>query len=128
MKYYFSKTLAVKYEDAITLITEALKNEGFGIVSEIKMHEKFMEKLGVKYKKYTILGACNPSFAYNALNIEEKIGTMLPCNILVIEQDNGMVEIAAIDPVASMQAIENSGLQDIAFFVSETLKKVIEVV
>ena len=126
MKYYFSKTLEMNYDEALKLITEALKNEGFGIVSEIKMHDKFMEKLGIAYKKYTILGACNPSFAYNALQIEEKIGTMLPCNILVIEQDNGKVEIAAIDPVASMMAIENSGLSDIAGFVSETLKKIVE--
>jgi uncharacterized protein (DUF302 family) len=126
MKYYFSKTISSNFDDAVKLITEALKTEGFGIITEIRMHEKFKEKLNVDFKKYTILGACNPSYAYQALQMEDKIGTMLPCNVLVIEQEEGKVEITAIDPVASMLAVENHGLIEVAGKVSETLKNIVE--
>src|SRR5659263_463516 len=86
MEYYFSKTLNVSYDEAVKLTTEALKSEGFGVISEINMHEKLKEKVGVDFKRYKILGACNPSYAYKALQAEDKIGTMMPCNVLVIEQ------------------------------------------
>lgn len=126
MNYYFSKLLKTTYAEAIVKVTEALKLQGFGIVSEIHMHEKFKEKLNIDYKKYTILGACNPAFAYKSLQHEEKIGTMLPCNVLVIEQENGHIEIAAVNPIASMQAIENPALGDVAMEVTGRLRNMIE--
>jgi uncharacterized protein (DUF302 family) len=126
MKYYFSKTIAKSFDESVGLITEALKTEGFGIITEIRMHDKLKEKLDVDFKKYTILGACNPSFAYKALQMEDKIGTMLPCNVLVIEQEKGRIEIVAIDPVASMLAVGNPGLTEVAHKVSETLKNIVE--
>ena len=126
MKYYFSNTISTTFDNAIKLITDKLKTEGFGVISEIKMHEKLKEKLEVDFKKYTILGACNPSFALKALQLEDKIGTMLPCNLLVIEQENGKIEVAAINPVASMQSIANPELYDIAHKVSQTLRNIVE--
>ena len=126
MKYYFSNTISTTFDNAIKLITDKLKTEGFGVISEIKMHEKLKEKLEVDFKKYTILGACNPSFALKALKLEDKIGTMLPCNLLVIEQEEGKIEVAAINPVASMQSIANPELYDIAHKVSQTLRNIVE--
>lgn len=126
MEYYFSKTLNVTFDDAVKLITEALKSEGFGVISEINMHEKLKEKLGVDFKRYRILGACNPPLAYKALQAEEKIGTMLPCNVLVIEQGQNKIEIAAVNPVASMQSITNPALEDTALEVTNKLKRVID--
>ena len=126
MEYYFAKTLNVTFDEAIKLTTEALKSEGFGVISEINMHEKLKEKLGVDFKRYKILGACNPPLAYKALQAEEKIGTMLPCNVLVIEQGRNKIEIAAVNPVASMQAITNPALGDVALEVTNKLKKVID--
>jgi len=125
MEYYFSKTLNVSFDEAIKIIIEALKSEGFGVISEIRMHEKLKEKLEVDFKKYTILGACNPSFAYKALQVEDKIGTMLPCNVLVIEQAENVIEIAAVNPIASMQAVGNTALGEIAQQVTHKLKKII---
>jgi uncharacterized protein (DUF302 family) len=125
MEYYFSKTLSVTFDEAVRVTTEALKSEGFGVISEINMHEKLKEKLGVDFKRYKILGACNPPLAYKALQAEEKIGTMLPCNVLVIEQGQNKTEIAAVNPVASMQAITNPALEDTALEVTNKLKKVI---
>ncbi len=125
MECYFSKTLNVSFDEAIKITTEALKSEGFGVVSEIRMHEKLKEKLDIDFKRYTILGACNPSFAYKALQAEDKIGTMLPCNVLVIEQAEYKIEVAAVNPIASMQAIVNPVLGDIAQQVTDKLKKVI---
>ena len=125
MEYYFSKTLNVTFDEAVKLTTEALKSEGFGVISEINMHEKLKEKLGVDFKRYRILGACNPPLAYKALQAEEKIGTMLPCNVLVIEQGQNKIEIAAVNPVASMQEITNPALGDAALEVTNKLKKVI---
>jgi len=107
MEYYFSKTLNTSYDEAVRLTVEALKNEGFSVITEINMHEKLKEKLGVDFKRYKIIGACNPSFAYKALQVEDKIGIMLPCNVLVIEQDKNKIEIAAVNPIASMQAAIN---------------------
>jgi uncharacterized protein (DUF302 family) len=128
MEYYFSKTIHSSYEEAINKVTESLKSEGFGVVSEIRMHEKFKEKLGVDFKKYTILGACNPSFAYKALQTEDKIGTMLPCNVIVQELNPGLVEIDIVDPVASMMAIENPKLGSLASEVQARLKKVHDII
>jgi len=125
MEYYFSKTLNVSFDEAIKITTEALKSEGFGVISEIRMHEKLKEKLDVDFKRYTILGACNPPFAYKALQAEDKIGTMLPCNVLVIEQAENEIEIAAVNPIASMQAIVNPALGEVAQQVTDKLKKVI---
>jgi uncharacterized protein (DUF302 family) len=126
MDYYFSKTISGTFDNAVKLTTEALKAKGFGVITEIRMHEKLKEKLNVDYKRYTILGACNPSFAYKALQVEEKIGTMLPCNVLVIEQGVNKIEIAAVNPIASMQAITNPDLADTAKEVSETLRNIVE--
>ena len=125
MEYYFSKTLNVSFDEAIKITTEALKSEGFGVISEIRMHEKLKEKLDIDFKKYTILGACNPSFAYKALQAEDKIGTMLPCNVLVIEQAENEIEVAAVNPIASMQAITNPALGDVAQQVTDKLRKII---
>jgi len=126
MEYYFSKTISSSFDEAIKQVTEALKTEGFGVISEIRMHEKFKEKLGVDFKKYTILGACNPAYAYKALQTEDKIGTMLPCNVVVQEISENKIEVAAVNPIASMMAIQNQALEGIAKDVTDKLEKVIE--
>ncbi|MGD0038653.1 MAG: DUF302 domain-containing protein [Bacteroidota bacterium] len=126
MEYYFSKIINTSFDEAIKRTSEALKTQGFGIVSEIRMHERLKEKLNVDFKKYTILGACNPPFAYKAIQAEDKIGTMLPCNILVIEQGQNKIEVAAVNPIASMQAITNPALGDGFQQVTDKLKKVID--
>lgn len=126
MSYYFSKELQVTFQEAIHTVTEGLKAEGFGILTEIDVAETLKSKLGVDFQKYRILGACNPSFAYRALQAEPRIGTMLPCNVIVQELENGKVEVAAVDPLASMKAIENHDLQTIAVEIQLKLKKVIE--
>jgi uncharacterized protein (DUF302 family) len=125
MEYYFSKTIRSSFDDAIKHTTEVLKSEGFGVISDIDIAAKFKEKLGVDFKKYRILGACSPSHAYKALQAEDKIGTMLPCNVTVIDKENGEIEIAAVNPIASMMAIENPGLGPVAMEVTEKLKRVI---
>jgi uncharacterized protein (DUF302 family) len=126
--YFYNKIISAVFDDAVTRTLEALKTEGFGIVSEINLHEKFKEKLNVDFRKYKILGACNPAFAYEAVQAEENIGVMLPCNVLVIDRENGMIEIAAVDPVASMMAIENKVLAPLASQVQETLRKAIDLI
>lgn len=126
MNYYFSKTLETSFDEAVQKIITALKIEGFGVISEINMNEKLKEKLNVDFKKYKILGACNPSFAYKALQVEDKIGIMLPCNILIIEQEQNKIEIAAVNPIVSMQGIMNPELGDIAKQVTDKLQKIIE--
>jgi len=126
MEYYFSKTIRSSFDDAIARTTEVLKTEGFGVISDIDMSAKFKEKLGVDFKKYRILGACSPSHAYKAVLAEEKIGTMLPCNFIVIDKQNGEVEVSAVNPIASMMAIENLALGEVAVEVTKKLKKVIE--
>ncbi|PLW97344.1 MAG: hypothetical protein C0593_08960 [Marinilabiliales bacterium] len=113
MKYYIEKTLNTNFETAVAKVTAALEKESFGIVSEINLHEKFKEKLGVEFRKYRILGACNPSLSYQSLQKEDKIGTMLPCNVIVQQLDDNKVEVAAVDPVASMHSVENSELHEI---------------
>jgi uncharacterized protein (DUF302 family) len=125
MEYYFSKTINSSFDEAIELTTVALKTEGFGVISEIRMHDKLKEKLGVDFKKYTILGACNPAYAYKALQAENKIGTMLPCNVVVQELSENRIEVAAVNPIASMMAIQNPELTGIAKEVTDKLQKVI---
>ena len=124
MSYHFSKTIKLPFDEAIEKVTEALKNEGFGILTEIDVQATLKKKLNVDFRPYKILGACNPPFAYEALKLEEKIGTMLPCNVIVQEQADGIIEVSAIDPVASMGAIGNPELVVIAEQVQEKLKKV----
>lgn len=126
MKYYIEKTLDTDFESAIVKTTESLKAEGFGVLSEINIHEKLKEKLNVDYPKYRILGACNPPLAYQALQHENKIGTMLPCNVIVREIGENKTEVAAVDPIASMQAVENEMLGGVASDVQNRLKKVID--
>lgn len=126
MNYYFSKTLGIPFDEAVVKVTEELKKEGFGIITEIDVKETLKKKLDVDFKKYRILGACNPSSAYQALQAEDKIGLMLPCNVIVQETSDGKTEVAAIDPIASMQAIENPKLRDVADQVRGKLKKVID--
>ena len=125
MSYYFNKTINANFDDVIVKVTDELKKEGFGILTEIDVKETLKKKLDVDFKKYKILGACNPPFAYEALKSEDKIGTMLPCNVLVIEQGQNETEIAAVNPVASMQAITNPALEDTALEVTNKLKRVI---
>jgi uncharacterized protein (DUF302 family) len=125
MNYYFSKTVDEDFDTAIENVTEELKKEGFGILTQIDIKETLKKKLDVDFKKYRILGACNPQFAYEALQAEDKIGTMLPCNVIVQEHENGKVEISAVDPVASMMAVKNDSLGDVATQVREKLKRVI---
>ena len=126
MSYYFNKTVEDTFDQAIEKVTEELKKEGFGILTEIDVKETFKKKLDRDFRKYRILGACNPNMAYEAIQAESRIGTMLPCNVIVQELDNGKIEVSAVDPVASMQAVENKSLGPIAQHVREKLKKVIE--
>jgi uncharacterized protein (DUF302 family) len=126
MSYYFSATMDIPFDDAIDKVIDELKKEGFGVLTEIDVKATLKKKLDVDYHKYRILGACNPPFAYKALQAENKIGTMLPCNVIVQETEDGKVEVAAVDPVASMQAVQNSELRDIANKVQAKLKKVID--
>jgi uncharacterized protein (DUF302 family) len=125
MIYYFNKTLHGKFEDIIDKVTEGLKEEGFGILTEIDIKETLKKKLDVDFKKYKILGACNPPYAHKALQAEDKIGTMLPCNVIVQEIEKGNIEVAAVNPMASMQAVENNKLNIIAKEITDKLEKVI---
>ena len=126
MSYYFSKTLQSSFDDAVRRTTEALGKAGFGIITEIDVKETFRKKLGADYRNYRILGACNPTIAREALEIEDKIGTMLPCNVIVQDAGDGAVEVAAIDPVASMAAVDNPALKAPAGKVRDMLKAVVE--
>ncbi len=126
MKYYFEKTLHTDFESAVEKTYEALKTEGFGVLTVIDIHEKLKEKLNVDFRKYRILGACSPKHAYEALKREDKIGTMLPCNVIVQEKSEGEIEVAAVDPIASMQAVGNHELGEIAEEIRGRLKAAIE--
>ncbi len=126
MSYYFSKTLGISFDETLMKVTEELKKEGFGILTEIDVKETMKKKLDVDFRKYKILGACNPPLAHKAIQTEDKIGTMLPCNVIVQELSEGKIEVAAIDPVASMQAVENPKLRDVAEQVRVKLKRVID--
>jgi uncharacterized protein (DUF302 family) len=125
MSYYFSKIVDLPFEEAIARVTEELKSHGFGVLTEIDVRATLKKKLDVDFRNYRILGACNPKFAHQALQAEDKIGTMLPCNVIVQETEQG-TEIAAVDPIASMAAVDNPELGDIAGSVRELLKQVIE--
>ena len=125
MIYHFTKRLQVPFETAIVQVTEALKQRGFGILTEIDVRQTLKKKLDVDFRPYRILGACNPPLAYQALQAEDKIGTMLPCNVIVQDVGNGMIEVSAVDPVASMAAIDNPKLATIAATVQARLKEVI---
>jgi uncharacterized protein (DUF302 family) len=126
MAYYFSKTLPAGFDEAVRRTTEALKREGFGIITEIDVKKTLKDKIGADFRNYRILGACNPKLAHEALQLEDKIGTMLPCNVVVQDVGGGKTEVAAIDPVASMQAIDNPKLREAATRVQAMLKQVIE--
>lgn len=126
MEYYFSKTITDSFDNAIQKVTEALKAEGFGILTEIDLKATLKKKLDVDFYNYKILGACNPPFAYKALLAEDKIGTMLPCNVIVQEKVAGQIEVSAVDPAASMQAVGNQELAEIATEIRTRLQKVIQ--
>ena len=126
MSYYFSTRTDLSFEDAIAKTTEELKKEGFGVLTEIDVKATLKNKIDVDFPKYTILGACNPGFAHKALLSEAYIGAMLPCNVVVRENDEGQTEVCAVDPIASMSAVENADLASIALEVQQKLKAVIE--
>ena len=126
MTYYFAKHVDLPYAEALERTREGLKAAGFGIITEIDVTDTLKQKLGVEFRKYRILGACNPRLAYEALTAEDKVGTMLPCNVIVQEARGGGSEVAAIDPVASMQAIDNPKLLEAACEVQKRLFRVIE--
>lgn len=126
MVYYFGKNLGVPFDEALRRVTAALQEEGFGVLTEIDVRATMKKKLGVDFRPYRILGACHPAFAYRALQVEDKIGTMLPCNVIVQELEDGSVEVAAVDPVASMQAIDNPGLGEVAVTVQTKLRMIVD--
>lgn len=125
MSYYFNTTVSLSFDEAIIKVTDELKKEGFGILTEIDVKSTLRTKLDVDFYNYRILGACNPPSAYKALQAEDKIGTMLPCNVIVQEKTPGMVEVSAVDPMASMRAVENPALGEIADDIRTKLQKVI---
>jgi len=125
MSYYFNKTIAAAFDEAVDRIKAGLKKEGFGVLTDIDVRATLKEKLGVEFRPYRILGACNPPYAYKALMAEDKIGTMLPCNVIVQELAPGQVEVAAIDPLASMAAVQNIDLGTIGLEVREKLQKIV---
>jgi uncharacterized protein (DUF302 family) len=125
MPYHFSKTLKIPFDQAVARVIEALKREGFGILTDIDVKATLMSKLGKDFRPYRILGACNPQLAHRALQLEDKIGTMLPCNVIVQEHAGGGVEVSAVDPMASMQAIDNPRLAEVAKEVQAKLKRTV---
>ena len=127
MSYYFNKVINEKsFDEAISQVQIALKNEGFGVLTEIDIKETLKNKIGVDFRKYKILGACNPHFAYKALQSEDKIGLFLPCNVIVEEHENGEIEVSAVDPIASMSTVENEALGELAIEIQQKLIRVIE--
>lgn len=128
MNYYISKTVKGSFEEVESKVKESLKENGFGVITEINMQDKLKEKLGVDYKKYHILGACNPGFAYEAIQQEEHLGVLLPCNVVVIDKGEGKTEIAAIDALTMMKGIGNPNIEEIASKVNEQLIKAIQAI
>lgn len=127
MSYYISTIVQNKnFDEAIELVTEKLKTEGFGVLTEIDVQGTLKKKIGADFKKYKILGACNPHFAHKALQAEDKLGILLPCNVVVEEHENGEVEVAAVDPIVSMSAVSNEDLAGLATEVKEKLSRVID--
>ncbi len=126
MSYYFNKVISTKnFDEAIEQVTAALKVEGFGVLTDINIQKAFKEKIDVDFKKYRILGACNPGYAHKALLAEDKIGVFLPCNVIVEEHENGDIEVSTVDPIASMSSIENENLGEFATEVQAKMKAVI---
>ena len=123
--YHFSRVMVAPFEEAIERVIAALQHEGFGVLTDIDVKATMKKKLDVDFRRYRILGACNPPLAHQALQVEDKIGTMLPCNVVVQELEGGRIEVSAVDPVASMQAVGNPALLDIAHTVQTKLKAVI---
>lgn len=127
MSYSFSKIVPLSFDDAIEKVTIELQKEGFGILTQIDVQQTLKNKLDVDFRKYRILGACNPSFAHKAFQAEDEIGTMLPCNVVVQENPNGAgIKVSAVDPVASMMAIKNDALGNVACQVRDKMKQVID--
>ncbi|MDD5185242.1 MAG: DUF302 domain-containing protein [Paludibacter sp.] len=126
MNYYMNKTVSADFEQTVQKVIDALKTEGFGVLSEINIDEKLKEKLGVDFRKYKILGACNPAYAYKALQLEDKIGVMLPCNVIIQETKDGSVEVSAVNPMSSMSGVNNPKLMDIAGEIQSKLRAVID--
>lgn len=126
MSYYFSKYSGLNFDETVEKTIAELKEEGFGVLTEIDVKQTLKKKLDADFRPYRILGACNPPYAYQALQSEDKIGTMLPCNVIVQQTEDGKIEVAAIDPIASMSAVENPELQGIAEQIREKLKNVID--
>jgi len=127
MSYYISTIVQNKsFDEAIELVTEKLKDEGFGVLTEIDVQGTLKKKIGADFKKYRILGACNPHFAHKALQTEDKLGILLPCNVVVEEHENGEIEVSAVDPIVSMSAVNNEGLAGLATEVKEKLSSVID--
>lgn len=126
MNYYMNKIVHADFEQAVQQVIDALKTEGFGVLSEINIDEKLKEKLGVDFRKYKILGACNPAYAYKALQLEDKIGVMLPCNVIIQETKDGLVEVSTVNPMTSMSGVNNPKLMDIAGEIQTKLRAVIE--
>lgn len=126
MSYYFSKTVDFSFDEAVAKVTADLKKEGFGILTEIDVKQTLKEKLNVDFRRYRILGACNPPFAYKALQAEDWIGLLMPCNVVVQERPDGTVEVAAVDPLASMSAVDSPALRDLAGEVREKLRSVVD--
>ena len=126
MSYYFTKITALGYEQTLLKVQEELKKEGFGIITEIDVKETLKKKLNIDFRKYKILGACNPSSAYQALQVESRIGTMLPCNVIVQEREDGRTEVSAINPLESMKAVANPQLEQIGSQIAAKLKSVVD--
>jgi uncharacterized protein (DUF302 family) len=128
MSYYFSRTVSMGFDEAVEKVTENLKKEGFGVLTQIDVKETLKKKLNADFKNYKILGACNPPYAYKALQAEDKIGVMLPCNVVIIDQGQGRVEVTAVDPAASMMAVKNESLAPVAAEIGSKLQNVIAAV
>lgn len=126
MSYYFSKKVELTFEETIAKVKAELQKKGFGVLTEIDVTATLKKKINADFRNYRILGACNPTYAHKALLAEDKIGLMLPCNVIVQEGDDGRIEVAAVDPMASMQAVENESLGEVASHIREKLKLVIE--
>lgn len=127
MSYFINKQLKnTTFEQAIEIVISELQEEGFGVLTEIDVKSTFKKKLNVDFKKYKILGACNPGFAYKALSMEDKIGVFLPCNVIIVENENGEIEVAAVDPIASMMAVKNRKLEEVASQIKHKLTRVID--
>ena len=126
MEYYYSKSLKGNFEEVIGMVKESLSKEGFGVLTEIDVRKTMKAKLDIDFRNYVILGACNPPSAYKALTAEDKIGVLLPCNVIVQEKEENIIEVATVDPLGSMQAVDNPGLGEVAVFVREKLIKAVD--